>query len=288
MFERYTERARRVVFFARYEASMYGSSYIETEHFLLGLLREDPKVAKLLPEMKLLDEVRQEIEQHIERHERISTSVEVPLTAQCKRILNFAAEEAERLGHRHVGTEHLLLGLLREKGGLAAAILRAGKVNLSKLRERLCGSYYTGAVSPCAPVEPTGSTDGKLVVESFLAALRDGTLKDLHAFFAADSCFIDASGKFWRGQNEIVPNLEILLAPFAKRNAKPAEETHTSTSATVLVATLIWEGVHIPGFSPLDLFRMSIVFGSEEDIPIVYLIQITAIGREALGKIAAT
>jgi hypothetical protein len=282
MFERYTERARRVVFFARYEASMYGSSYIETEHFLLGLLREDPNVAKLLPEMKPLDEIRQEIERHIERHERIPTSVEVPLTAQCKRILTFAAEEAERLGHRHVGTEHLLLGLLREKGGLGAAILRADKVNLSKLREKLCGSYYTGSISPSAP------TERKLVVERFLAALRDGTLNDLHDFFTADSWFIDASGKLWRGQNEIVPNLEILLAPFAKRNAKPADETHTSTSATVLVATLIWEDVHIPGFSPLDLFRMSIVFGSEEDIPIVYLIQITPIGSEALGKIATT
>jgi hypothetical protein len=200
--------------------------------------------------------------------------------------LNFAAEEAERLGHHQVGTEHLLLGLFREKDGLAAVILNARKTDLSKLREKLRDSY-TGSVSPRAPAEPTDSADGKLVVESFLAALRDGILEDLHDFFAADSCFVDASGKLWRGQNEIVPNLEILLAPFAKRNAKPAGETHAYTTATLMVATLIWEDVHIPGFSPLDLFRMSVVFGNEEGIPIIYLIQITPIGREALGKTAA-
>jgi hypothetical protein len=287
MFERFTEKARRVVFFGRYEASMYGSPYIETEHFLLGLLREDPKVADLLPNTPPLDELRREIEKHIKPRERISTSVEIPLTSQCKRILNFAAEEAERLGHHHVGTEHLLLGILREKNGLAAAIVHADKIDLNKLRMKLSGTRNP-TVSARISVKPTNADDGKLVVENFLVALRDGTMKDLHDFFAADSCFVDASGKLWRGQNEIVPNLEILLAPFAKRNAKTADETHTSTSATVLVATLIWEDVHIPGFSPLDLFRMSIVFGSEEDIPIVYLIQITPIGREALGKIAAT
>lgn len=287
MFERFTEKARRVVFFGRYEASMYGSPYIETEHFLLGLLREDPKVADLLPNTPPLDELRREIEKHIKPRERISTSVEIPLTSQCKRILNFAAEEAERLGHHHVGTEHLLLGILRERNGLAAAILHVDKIDLSKLRMKLSGTRNP-TVSARISVKPTNADDGKLVVENFLVALRDGTMKDLHDFFAADSCFVDASGKLWRGQNEIVPSLEILLAPFAKRNAKTADETHTSTSATVLVATLIWEDVHIPGFSPLDLFRMSIVFGREEDIPIVYLIQITPIGREALGKIADT
>lgn len=287
MFERYTEKARRVIFFARYEASMYGSPCIETEHLLLGLFREDPNVTRLLPNTPDLDELRKEIEKHIEARERISTSVEVPLTTQCKRILNFAAEEAERLAHHHVGTEHLLLGVLREKSGLAAAILHADKIDVSKLRMEISRTRDP-SVSSRRPRGPGNANEGKLVVESFLAALRDGTLKDLHDFFAADSCFIDASGKLWRGQNEIVPNLEILLAPFAKRNAKPADAIHTSTSETLFVATLIWEDVHIAGFSPLDLFRMSIVFGSEGDTPMVYLVQITPIGRETLGKTATT
>jgi len=114
VFERYTEKARRVIFFARYEASQYGSPYIETEHLLLGLLREDKALAnRFLRTHGSIESIRKEIEARITVRERISTSVEVPLSQECKRILNFAAEEAERLGHKHVGTEHLLLGVLR-------------------------------------------------------------------------------------------------------------------------------------------------------------------------------
>jgi ATP-dependent Clp protease ATP-binding subunit ClpC len=116
VFERYTEKARRVIFFARYEASQYGSPYIETEHLLLGLMREDKALAnRFLRSHGSIESIRKEIEQRITIRERISTSVEVPLSQESKRILNFATEEAERLGHKHVGTEHLLLGILREE-----------------------------------------------------------------------------------------------------------------------------------------------------------------------------
>ncbi|MGA2718685.1 MAG: ATP-dependent Clp protease ATP-binding subunit [Candidatus Acidiferrales bacterium] len=124
MFERYTEKARRVIFFARYEASQYGSPYIETEHLLLGLLREDKALAnRFLRTHGSIESIRKEIESRITVRERISTSVEVPLSQECKRILNYAAEEAERLGHKHVGTEHLLLGVLREEKSFGAEIL---------------------------------------------------------------------------------------------------------------------------------------------------------------------
>src|SRR6266849_1488582 len=116
MFERYTEKARRVIFFARYEASQYGSAYIATEHLLLGLLREDRALAIrfLGPGPTSVGEsIRSEIEGQTTQRERISTSVEMPLSDECKKVLNFAAEEADRLRNRHVGTEHLLVGLLR-------------------------------------------------------------------------------------------------------------------------------------------------------------------------------
>jgi ATP-dependent Clp protease ATP-binding subunit ClpC len=105
VFERYTEKARRVIFFARYEASQYGSPYIETEHLLLGLMREDKALAnRFLRQQGSIESIRKEIEARITIRERISTSVEVPLSAECKRILNMAGEEAERLGVKHVGT----------------------------------------------------------------------------------------------------------------------------------------------------------------------------------------
>src|ERR1700744_1029743 len=141
MFERYTEKARRVIFFARYEASQYGSPFIETEHLLLGLLREDKALAnRFLRTHGSIESIRKEIESRITVRERISTSVEVPLSQECKRILNFAAEEAERLGHKHVGTEHLLLGVLREEKSFGAEILLERGLRLSTVREELARS----------------------------------------------------------------------------------------------------------------------------------------------------
>jgi ATP-dependent Clp protease ATP-binding subunit ClpC len=141
VFERYTEKARRVIFFARYEASQYGSPYIETEHLLLGLMREDKALAnRFLRSHGSIESIRKEIEQRITIRERISTSVEVPLSQESKRILNFATEEAERLGHKHVGTEHLLLGILREEKCFGAEILQERGLRLSALREELARS----------------------------------------------------------------------------------------------------------------------------------------------------
>ncbi len=114
MFERYTEKARRTIFFARYEASQYGSSTIASEHILLGLLREDrATMRQFAGPIQLGPEIRSEIERLIKRGKPFATSVEVPLSDESKRILNFAGEEADRFSHRHIGTEHILLGILR-------------------------------------------------------------------------------------------------------------------------------------------------------------------------------
>src|SRR5437773_4254889 len=124
MFERYTEKARRVIFFARYEASQFGSPYIETEHLLLGLLREDKALAnRFLRSHAAVESIRKQIEGHTTIRDKVSTSVDLPLSHECKRVLAYGAEEAERLNHKHIGTEHLLLGLLREEKCFAADIL---------------------------------------------------------------------------------------------------------------------------------------------------------------------
>lgn len=134
--ERYTEKARRVIFFARYEASMFGSPYIETEHVLLGLLREDPALTSVvLPSAKSIDAIRTEIEERTTLREKTSTSVDLPLSNESNRVLAYAAEEAERFGHKHVGSDHLLLGLLREKGTFAAYLLNSRGLSLDRARE---------------------------------------------------------------------------------------------------------------------------------------------------------
>ena len=101
MFERYTEKARRVIFFARYEASQFGSPSIETEHLPLGLMREDKALAnRYLKSSVAIASIRRQIEQHARPGGRISTSVDLPLNHEAQKVLAFAAEEAERVGRR--------------------------------------------------------------------------------------------------------------------------------------------------------------------------------------------
>jgi ATP-dependent Clp protease ATP-binding subunit ClpC len=155
MFERYTEKARRVVFFARYEASQFGSPYIETEHLLLGLLREDNALTRrFLGSPGAAEAVRIEIEQHTKIREKITTSVDLPLSNEGKRVLAYSAEEAERLNQKHIGTEHLLLGLLREEKCFAAKLLHDRGVRLEQVREEL-GRFSHDPVSRESPKQLT-------------------------------------------------------------------------------------------------------------------------------------
>jgi hypothetical protein len=135
MFERYTEKARRVIYFARYEANQFGSPYVETEHLLLGLLGEDKALTnRFLRSDASVESIRIQIEGHTTIREKVPASVDLPLSNECKRVLAYTAEEAERFSHKHIGSEHLLLGLLREEQCFAATILRESGVTLLAIR----------------------------------------------------------------------------------------------------------------------------------------------------------
>src|ERR1044072_119123 len=139
MFERYTEKARRVIFFARYEASQFGAPSIEPEHLLLGLMREDKTLTgRFFPRAQItIEAIRREIEGRTLLRERIPTSVELPLAPETKRVLHYSHEESDRLQHRHIGTEHLLLGLLREERSMAAQILFERGLRLNAVRDEI-------------------------------------------------------------------------------------------------------------------------------------------------------
>jgi uncharacterized protein (TIGR03435 family) len=136
MFERYTEGARRVLFFARYEASQLGSISIDTEHVLLGLLREGKGITgRLFERARLsLDDLRREIESRVRFHENTPVSKEIPFTDAAKRALTSAATEADRLLHNYIGTEHLLLGLLSDPASGAGQLLAAHGLRLAAVR----------------------------------------------------------------------------------------------------------------------------------------------------------
>lgn len=135
MFERYTEKARRAIFFGRYEASEFGSRLIETEHLLLGILREEKVlVLRMLNLPEAFEVLRKEIESHTAAGEKIATSVDLPLSNESKRALVYAAEEAEQMAHKNIAGGHLLLGLLREEKCFAASLLSQRGVTLASAR----------------------------------------------------------------------------------------------------------------------------------------------------------
>jgi hypothetical protein len=144
MFERYTSKARRVIFFAKYEAGAAGSPFIETEHLLLGLLRESPAVGKRLGID--VEALRRAIEKERAGTAGLPTgaSVDLPLSDECKRTLAYAAEDSQTMRHPHIGTEHLLLGLLRQESCRAARLLR----DLGVDRERAWKEFTEGAPLP--------------------------------------------------------------------------------------------------------------------------------------------
>lgn len=149
MFERYTEKARRVIFFARYEASEFGSPTIESEHMLLGLLRENPALrSRWMPGVEA-ETVRQWIKARASRRDKVSTSIDLPLSDECRKVLKAAADEADLFGHHRIGTDHLLLGLLDVNSCFGAELLQKAGADAKKVRNELAThSEYEERLSP--------------------------------------------------------------------------------------------------------------------------------------------
>lgn len=154
MFERYTEKARRSIFFARYEASEFGNSEIDTEHLLLGLVRENKLLYRWLPNSSP-EQIRRRIEQWTPKQPRISTSVDLPLSTSAKNALKHAANEADLLSHKHIGTEHLFLGLLDESNCFAAQLMIEAGADGGKIRLQTAELLSQELSSlPAAEIEP--------------------------------------------------------------------------------------------------------------------------------------
>ncbi len=238
----------------------------------MGLLREDRALVKrFLGEVHSEEGIRAEIERHITRRERFSTSVEVPLTLESKKILNLAAEEADREGHRHIGTEHVLLGLLRVEGSLAGEILRARGVRVATLREQVA-KVAVESIN----VQPESSTRARATLESFLAGLKWHKAEELLIFFAENAQFVDAYGKRWN-REEIYKEFETLFAPYAKKNAAYViEETLVDTS-DLLVVIVLWKNAILASLERVWIHRMSVVLVPQGDDWAIMLAQVTPV-----------
>ena len=160
MFERFTDRARRVVVLAQEEARMLNHNYIGTEHILLGLIHEGEGVAaKALESLGIsLEGVRQQVEEIIGQGQQ-APSGHIPFTPRAKKVLELSLREALQLGHNYIGTEHILLGLIREGEGVAAQVLVKLGADLNRVRQQVIQllSGYQGKEAAAAggPAEGT-------------------------------------------------------------------------------------------------------------------------------------
>jgi ATP-dependent Clp protease ATP-binding subunit ClpC len=173
MFERHNDKARRAIFFARYEASLLGSPRMEAEHLLLGVIREDKRLMTHFLSHESLESIRWQIEQHAPAHERVAkTSVDLPMSEGCRRVLAHAETEADRLSHRPIGTDHLLLGLLRDEESFAAQVLHQCGLDFDAVRQ------YAADPRPTFDGHP-GQDQGRVTAAS--QPTRAETLDDIKA-----------------------------------------------------------------------------------------------------------
>jgi hypothetical protein len=259
VFERFTVEARQALFFARDEACNYGSPYIETEHLLLGVFKEDRTLANFCPPGSNVEpELRAEIEKAISPRERISGAVEVPLSPDCKKALMLAAETSERLGHRVIEPRHLLIGILRVRESLAARIL-SGK---GLKPEALVGQIEE---PPNPKRQSENESNALLTLKGFLSGLKTQNWQELMSFFAANAQFIDASGKRWN-RDELARGFDALFAPYAKKNASYVVEATQSEARDVFVATVRWKNALLASEQRAWMHRMTLVLLLRADI----------------------
>ncbi len=183
MFERFTDRARRVVVLAQEEARMLNHNYIGTEHILLGLIHEGEGVAaKALESLGIsLDAVREQVQEIIGQGQQ-APSGHIPFTPRAKKVLELSLREALQLGHNYIGTEHILLGLIREGEGVAAQVLVKLGADLNRVRQQVIQllSGYQGKEPATAGGATEGTPSGSLVLDQFgrnlTQAAREGKL----------------------------------------------------------------------------------------------------------------
>ncbi|WP_460979810.1 ATP-dependent Clp protease ATP-binding subunit, partial [Pseudactinotalea suaedae] len=184
MFERFTDRARRVVVLAQEEARMLNHNYIGTEHILLGLIHEGEGIAaKTMESLNIsLDAVRQQVQDIIGEGQQAPVG-HIPFTPRAKKVLELSLREALQLGHNYIGTEHILLGLIREGEGVAAQVLTKLGADLNRVRQQviqLISGHQGGKESVSAGGPQEGTPSGSAVLDQFgrnlTQAARDGKL----------------------------------------------------------------------------------------------------------------
>jgi ATP-dependent Clp protease ATP-binding subunit ClpA len=236
MFERFTDRARRVVVLAQEEARMLDHNYIGTEHILLGLIHEGEGVAAtaLLALGISLKTVRSQVEIIIGRGQGPGAG-HIPFTPRAKKVLEFSLREALQLGHNYIGTEHILLGLIREGEGVAAQVLQKLGADLNRVRQEviqlLQGDAVRGEAQPGPPIEPEDFTARVARAEEIEAVAREVAAEFGHASVEPGHHWVAALRLNLRQMEEAIETYRAKLRWAEERLAERIEPPEGSESA---------------------------------------------------------
>ncbi|OQZ05773.1 MAG: NDP-hexose 4-ketoreductase, partial [Planctomycetes bacterium UTPLA1] len=231
MFERFTDRARKVMALANQEAQRFNHEYIGTEHILLGLVKEGSGVgANVLKNLEIdLRKVRMEVERLVKSGPDMVTMGKLPQTPRAKKVIEFAIEEARNLNHNYVGTEHLLLGLLREQDGVAAQVLMNIGIKLEEVREEVLNLLGAGVENEGEPEgggQPSSAQSGRKGGKSRTPALDS---------FGRDLTEMARSGKLDPviGREDEIERLLVVLCRRYKNNPVLLGEAGVGKTAIV-------------------------------------------------------
>jgi ATP-dependent Clp protease ATP-binding subunit ClpA len=250
-FDRFNDRAKRVLALAQDEAIRFNHNYIGTEHLLLGLAREGEGVAaKALDSLgATLSKLRGSVESIIGRGDSATSPGEITLSPRTKKVIELAIDEARRLGHRHVGTEHLLLGLVREGGHIGAHALESLDVTLEKVRERviaMVGQSYVNAAASSSEGPSTGPFDLLDAAAKRVLALAEEEARQMrHSWIGTEHMLVAlmrSDGVAQRALQELAVTLDQVRAGVFK--AVPPRETEvTEITVTPRVKTLLGKAI---------------------------------------------
>lgn len=287
MFERYTEKARRVIFFAHYEASTFGSPYIEPEHLLLGALRECATVRSLL-KTDAAERLRKRLQNEQGERPSSSTSVDLPLSNPAKRVLAYAAEEAGRGRDKQVACGHLFAGILRLGNGTAHAFLQEEAGDPKELLERVRNDLQRAADQPTPAPRPVDlledwiSEAGKATTAPEFADVHQSLWRIVWNAFEVMDCYTEALGNArlhrrpwtrkqalaylidWANQYRIWLG-RALTEPNLRADRPPAEEAITAQN----YASVRWQFLAESWFSTncLLLHAIAALPGAKATIP---------------------
>ena len=195
--------------------------------------------------------------------------MEVPISAECKKVLTLAAETSERFGHRQVETGHMLIAILGVEASLAAQILTASGLKPGPIKDQI-------AKAPGPKYQSKVRTGALLTLDSFLAGLKWLNAEELIHFFAKNAEFIDASGKRWN-HREILKEFETIFAPYAKKNASYVVEATLAETSELFVANVLWKNAILASEQRIRMHRMSVVLLPVTDDWEILLAQVTPV-----------